>query len=62
MEVGGKLGRHPRFAKKLVNFVSQREAVATIEKLIDLYTKNMGEEFERFSEYVERVGVKGVLS
>lgn len=53
IQLGGKLGRHPRLAKELPGFYSPEEALEIIDKCLDFYQKYCLKG-ERFGEILER--------
>jgi len=60
--VGGKMGRHPRFAHRLPFDVQHTEDLpATLDTVLDWYCKH-GEKAERFGDTINRVGLDGLTS
>lgn len=53
--VGGKLGRHPRLATEIPGVRSKTDALAMVEKCVDLYIENTCQG-ERLGEIMERDG------
>lgn len=51
--IGGKLGRHPQFAFKLLDLVDEDTVVKALESCLKLYI-NESKENERFGSYVAR--------
>ena len=56
IELGGRLGRHPRLAEELGDFYTLDQLLGTIDQIIDLYLTEMNG-FEKISHYVERNGI-----
>ncbi|MHB0913663.1 MAG: 4Fe-4S binding protein [Armatimonadota bacterium] len=54
--IGGKLGRHPRFAQELMHLAAEDEVVAALEASLALYAEAC--ESEPFSAFVERLGIQ----
>ncbi|MBP2031264.1 dissimilatory sulfite reductase (desulfoviridin) alpha/beta subunit [Methanohalophilus levihalophilus] len=54
--VGGKVGRRPELAIKLVNIVDEKELFEIIEKTIEFYKEN-APAGERFRDTIDRVGL-----
>lgn len=54
--IAGKLGRHPRFAVKLLDLVDEDTVVKALEVSLNLYIKE-SKENERFGSYVNRIGI-----
>ncbi len=57
IQVGGKLGRHPRLAQELPGIFTEDEALVVIERCQDHYRKHCLRG-ERFGEILERTGIK----
>ena len=60
VQVGGKLGRHPRLAEELPGVHSLEETLEIIDRCLDHYQKHC-RHGERFGEILERTGVKGLV-
>ncbi|OAG27275.1 4Fe-4S binding protein [Thermodesulfatator autotrophicus] len=58
---GGKLGRHPRLAKKIFSLVDEEKAVKLLEKTINFYKENC-QHGERLRIVIEKVGWDSYLS
>ena len=58
--VGGNVGRHPRFAVKLVDFADKEVIFKVIENSIKLFEEE-GERGERFGHLIERIGLGEAL-
>ena len=54
MWVGGRLGRKPRLGQVLTNGLSDDEALALIEKIIEYYKANAGK--QRLGDYIDEIG------
>jgi len=52
--VGGKLGRHPKLARELPGVRSLDEALATLERCLDVYEER-STKGERFGEILEKI-------
>lgn len=59
--LGGKFGRKYRIADRLEKIYSVEEAEEIADKVIDYYSKN-GNPHERFSDTIDRIGLKNVLA
>jgi dissimilatory sulfite reductase (desulfoviridin) alpha/beta subunit len=59
IQVGGKLGRHPRLAEELPGIHSPEETLEIIGRCLDHY-QNHCQHGERFGEVLERTGTKGI--
>jgi dissimilatory sulfite reductase (desulfoviridin) alpha/beta subunit len=57
VQVGGKLGRHPRLAEELPGIFSEEEVLKMIERCLDHYQKRC-RHGERFGEVLEKTGLK----
>ena len=57
IQVGGKLGRHPRLAEELPGIYSPEETLEIIGRCLDHYQKHC-RHGERFGEVLERTGIK----
>jgi anaerobic sulfite reductase subunit C len=57
IQVGGKLGRHPRLAQELPGIHGREEALAIIERCLDFYGIHC-RKGERFGEILERTGME----
>jgi len=60
IQVGGKLGRHPRLAEELPGIHSSEETLEIIDRCLDHYQKHCPHG-ERFGEILERTGTKGLV-
>jgi anaerobic sulfite reductase subunit C len=60
VQVGGKLGRHPRLAEELPGVYSPEETLEIIGRCLDHYQKHC-QRGERFGEILERTGTKGLV-
>ena len=60
IQVGGKLGRHPRLAEELPGIHSLEETLEIIARCLDHYQKHC-RRGERFGEILERTGTKDLL-
>ena len=60
IQVGGKLGRHPRLAEELPGIHSPEETLETIDRCLDHYQKHC-RHGARFGEILERTGTKGLV-
>jgi anaerobic sulfite reductase subunit C len=59
IQVGGKLGRHPRLAQELTGIFTEDETLGTIERCLDHYQKHC-RAGERLGEILERTGSEGI--
>jgi dissimilatory sulfite reductase (desulfoviridin) alpha/beta subunit len=59
IQVGGKLGRHPRLAEELPGIHSPEEALQILDRCLDHYQKHC-RNGERFGEVLERTGIEEV--
>jgi len=57
IQVGGKLGRHPRLAEELPGIYSPEETLEIIGRCLDHYQKHC-QDGERFGEVLEKTGIK----
>ncbi|MEK6646045.1 MAG: 4Fe-4S dicluster-binding protein [Candidatus Firestonebacteria bacterium] len=55
--IGGKLGRHPQFAVKLLDLVDENTVVQSLEICLKLYIQESQKD-ERFGMFVNRVGIE----
>jgi dissimilatory sulfite reductase (desulfoviridin) alpha/beta subunit len=60
IQVGGKLGRHPRLAEELPGIHSLDETLEIIDRCLDHYQKYC-RQGERFGEILERTGTKELV-
>jgi anaerobic sulfite reductase subunit C len=60
VQVGGKLGRHPRLAEELPGVYSPEETLKIIGRCLDHYQKHC-QHGERFGEVLERTEIKELL-
>jgi dissimilatory sulfite reductase (desulfoviridin) alpha/beta subunit len=64
IQVGGKLGRHPRLAEELPGIYGPEETLEILDKCLDFYQSHCLKG-ERFGEILSRTGVealkKGIL-
>jgi NAD(P)H-nitrite reductase large subunit len=58
---GGNSGGRPRIADVIAEKLSNEEAVALVDKLVDLYCKN-GKKRERVARMVDRLGLDAVMA
>ncbi len=61
MLVGGRLGRHPRLAKTLLEFVSAEGVEQALAASLDFYM-SQAEGPEKFSALIERKGLDSIRS
>jgi len=59
IQVGGKLGRHPRLAEELLGIHSPEETLEIIDRCLNHYQKHC-QRGERFGEVLERTGKEGI--
>jgi dissimilatory sulfite reductase (desulfoviridin) alpha/beta subunit len=57
IQVGGKLGRHPRLAEELPEIFSEEETLKMVGRCLDHYQKHC-RHGERFGEVLERTGLR----
>ena len=57
VQVGGKLGRHPRLAEELPGIHSPEETLEIIGRCLDHYQKHC-QRGERFGDVLEKTGIK----
>jgi dissimilatory sulfite reductase (desulfoviridin) alpha/beta subunit len=57
--VGGRLGRHPKFAQEVMLLGSEDEIEASLRICLERYMAD-SEDGERFSDFVERVGIESI--
>jgi anaerobic sulfite reductase subunit C len=57
VQVGGKLGRHPRLAEELPGIHSPEETLEIIGRCLDYYQKQC-QRGERFGEVLEKTGIR----
>jgi NAD-dependent dihydropyrimidine dehydrogenase PreA subunit len=55
IQVGGRLGRHPRLARELPGIFSQDRAVRVLTSILDFY-KYRNQKGERLADLIDRVG------
>jgi dissimilatory sulfite reductase (desulfoviridin) alpha/beta subunit len=55
VQLGGKLGRHPRLAKELDGIFSEDEVLEIVKRCVEFYKKN-SKHGERFAEIYHRFG------
>jgi len=60
IQVGGKLGRHPRLAAELLGIYDREEALRLVNRCLDHYQKYCARG-ERFGEILERTGTKELM-
>jgi anaerobic sulfite reductase subunit C len=60
IQVGGKLGRHPRLAEELPGIHSLEETLEIVNRCLDHYQKHC-RRGERFGEILERTGTKELV-
>ena len=60
IQVGGKLGRHPRLGKELPEIYDPEDALKIIDRCVEYYKRHC-HRGERFGEILEKMGVKGEL-
>jgi dissimilatory sulfite reductase (desulfoviridin) alpha/beta subunit len=60
IQVGGKLGRHPRLAVELPGIYGQEEALQMVNRCLDYYQKYCIKG-ERFGEVLEKTGIRELL-
>jgi anaerobic sulfite reductase subunit C len=60
IQVGGKLGRHPRLAEELPGIHSPEETLEILDRCLDHYQKHC-QHGERFGEVLERTGTKDLV-
>jgi dissimilatory sulfite reductase (desulfoviridin) alpha/beta subunit len=53
---GGKMGRHPRFAEKIADFVDEEQGKRIIQGCLDFYLQ-YGNKRERLCDLIRRVGM-----
>ncbi len=53
---GGKMGRHPRLAEKIADFVDEEQGLRIIQSCLDFYLQ-YGDKKERLSDLIRRVGM-----
>ncbi len=54
--IGGKLGRHPRFADDLIDFADESEVIRALDVCVDAILSERKE--KRFGTLVEKLGIK----
>jgi anaerobic sulfite reductase subunit C len=59
IQVGGKLGRHPRLAQELTGIFTEDETLRTIERCLDHYQKHC-RTGERLGDILQRTGSEGI--
>lgn len=60
IQVGGKLGRHPRLAMELPGIHGPTEALRIVDRCLDHYQR-YSRRGERFGEVLERAGLGGLI-
>jgi dissimilatory sulfite reductase (desulfoviridin) alpha/beta subunit len=60
IQVGGKLGRHPRLAEELPGIHFLEATLEMFDRCLDHYQKHC-RHGERFGEILERTGTKGFV-
>lgn len=60
VQLGGKLGRHPRLAKELDGIFSEDEVLAIVEQCIKFY-KEKSKHGERFAELLNNADIEEIL-
>jgi dissimilatory sulfite reductase (desulfoviridin) alpha/beta subunit len=60
IQVGGKLGRHPRLARELPGFFGEEEALRMVNRCLDHYQKYCVKG-ERFGEVLEKTGIAELM-
>lgn len=53
---GGKFGRNPQLAYRVADFVSDEEAVATVERILELFQREASQR-ERLGDLINRIGL-----
>jgi anaerobic sulfite reductase subunit C len=61
VQLGGKLGRHPKLAVELDGIYSEDETVSIVKRCIDFYKKH-STEGKRFAEILEEEGVDQITT
>ena len=61
IQVGGKLGRHPRLGKELPDIYELEDAIKVVDRCLDHYTQHCVKG-ERFGEILEKTGIKDLVS
>ncbi|MFQ5962832.1 MAG: 4Fe-4S binding protein [Candidatus Scalinduaceae bacterium] len=54
--IGGKLGRHPRFADDLIDFADESEVIKALDVCVDVILSEKRE--KRFGTLVEKIGIE----
>jgi dissimilatory sulfite reductase (desulfoviridin) alpha/beta subunit len=54
--IGGKLGRHPRFADDLIDFADESEVLKALDVCVDALLNEKKE--KRFGELVRKIGIE----
>ncbi len=54
--IGGKLGRHPRFAEDLIDFADESEVLKALDVCVDAILNEKKE--KRFGELVRKIGIE----
>ena len=54
--IGGKLGRHPRFADDLTGFADESEVLRALDVCVDALLNEKKE--KRFGELVRKIGIE----
>jgi dissimilatory sulfite reductase (desulfoviridin) alpha/beta subunit len=60
IQVGGKLGRHPRLGTELPDIYELEDAIKVVDKCLDHYTQHCVKG-ERFGEILEKTGMKDLV-
>jgi dissimilatory sulfite reductase (desulfoviridin) alpha/beta subunit len=61
IQLGGKLGRHPKLAEELPGIFNEAEAVQIVQSCLEVY-KQTARGGIRFSEIFKQIDVKHLLS
>jgi dissimilatory sulfite reductase (desulfoviridin) alpha/beta subunit len=54
--IGGKLGRHPRFAEDLIDFADESEVLNALDVCVEAILNEKRE--KRFGELVKKIGIE----
>ncbi len=60
VQVGGKLGRHPRLAEELPGIYDREEVLRMVNRCLDFYQKHCSGG-ERLGEILEKTGIKEII-
>ena len=60
IQVGGKLGRHPRLGKELPGIYELEDTLKIVDRCLDYYTQHCVKG-ERFGEVLEEIGMKDIV-